>query len=698
LLASLAVAPVEEVPGLRFAMRSEFDVTPETTGRDPGALTVGTVLDRTETPVGPLEIPRGSLNRHTFVCGATGAGKSQTVRHLLEGATAERLPWLVVEPAKAEYRQMADRIGGSQVITIRPGDPQAPPAGFNPLRPADGFPLQTHLDLTRSLFLAAFEAEEPFPQVLSAALTRCYTELGWDLALSEARAPGHHPRYPTLGDLQRTAELVVDQIGYGQEITDNVRGFIRVRLSSLRLGTTGRFFEGGHPLNLADLMRHNVVFEIEDVGDDRDKAFLMGGLLIQLTEHLRVQPFAAAQGLRHLSVFEEAHRLLRRTEQPGPASHAVELFAGLLAEIRAYGEGLVIAEQIPAKLVPDVIKNTAVKIMHRLPAADDREAVGATVNLTDRQSQFLVTLPPGTAAVFADGMDQPVLVRMPDGTPRERGGRTPTAPADAVIGRRSETCGASCLSTACTLRDMRTAQRYLEDEPWLAVWAELGVLGHLTGWPTPALRAHRIRQLLDLPSRLRECAMSHAVDEAVAARSSVLSTQAGPAAVAGHVLGSMTGYLDGVFDCADEELTYLARPYRWSRLADILDASVDGAAGRRHPRSAEWASVYGREIPGSTVAQQAAAVRLWLDRDISDASVRREVALGVRVPGALERAVGAEFEAYDWAERVETMLAENFVRCHWPARFLIAAPLTTEAVGPPPARPGDDGVQGPLVR
>ena len=676
LLASLAVAPVEEVPGLRFAMRSEFDVTPETAGRGPGALSLGTVLDRTETPVGALELPRGSLNRHTFVCGATGAGKSQTVRHMLEGATAEHLPWLVVEPAKSEYRQMADRIGGPRVITIRPGDTQVPPAGFNPLRPADGFPLQTHLDLTRSLFLAAFEADEPFPQVLSGALTRCYEELGWDLALSEARVPGHHPRYPTLGDLQRTAELVVDQIGYGKEITDNVRGFIKVRLSSLRLGTTGRFFEGGHPLDLTELMRHNVVFEIEDVGDDGDKAFLMGGLLIQVTEHLRVRarrdPSPAAPGLRHLSVFEEAHRLLRRTDRTGPASHAVELFAALLAEIRAYGEGLIIAEQIPGKLVPDVIKNTAVKIMHRLPAADDREAVGATVNLTDRQSQFLVTLPPGTAAVFTDGMDQPVLVRMPDGTAREQGGLTPTAPADAVIGRRSETCGASCLSTACVLRDMRTAQRYLEDEPWLAVWAELGVLGHLTGWPTPVLRAHRIRQLLDIPPRLRECAMSHAVDEAVAARSSVLSTRTDPARFAGHVLGSMAGYLDGVFDCADEELTFLARPYRWSRLADMLDAAARmDDSGPRHPLSASWASVYGREIPGATVGLQAAAVRRWLDSDISDAGVRRNVALGMQAPAALERAVGSAFEADDWAARVETVLTENFVKCHWPTRFLV---------------------------
>ena len=149
-------------------------------------------------------------------------------------------------------------------------------------------------------------------------------------------------------------------------------------------------------------------------------------MLIRLAEYLRLTHRAGARapGLAHLTVVEEAHRLLRRQEPggtsgAGAAAHAVELFAGLLAEIRAYGEGLVIAEQIPARLAPDAIKNTAVKITHRLPAADDREAVGATMNATPRQSRYLVTLPPGRAAVFSDGMDFPVLVQVKDGTERE---------------------------------------------------------------------------------------------------------------------------------------------------------------------------------------------------------------------------------------------------------------------------------------
>jgi hypothetical protein len=208
------------------------------------------------------------------------------------------------------------------------------------------------------------------------------------------------------------------------------------------------------------------------------------------------------------------------------------MFAGLLAEIRAYGEGLVIAEQIPAKLIPDAIKNTAVKIVHRLPAADDREAVGATMNLTDAQSRYLVTLPPGQAAVFTDGMDFPVLAAMPDGTARETAGSVVTASPASVVRPRSVTCGADCQARPCTLRDMRAAQRTLGALPGLVLWAELAVLAHLTGWsmPLPAASGDLASRLaaLGVDARLAGCAVSHAVDAAVAARTAAFAGRVSP--------------------------------------------------------------------------------------------------------------------------------------------------------------------------
>src|ERR1700742_2059715 len=132
LLAALARAPEAEVPGVRLALRPEFDVTPELVAQGPG-VEIGHVLDRNLVSAGPFTLSAESLNRHVFVCGATGGGKSQTVRSLLEAATGLGIPWLVVEPAKAEYRLMPGRVPHSEVIRIRPGEPDAVAVGLNPL-------------------------------------------------------------------------------------------------------------------------------------------------------------------------------------------------------------------------------------------------------------------------------------------------------------------------------------------------------------------------------------------------------------------------------------------------------------------------------------------------------------------------------------------------------------------------------------
>ena len=685
LLAALARPPARELPGLRFVLRPDFDVTPETTavpGEGGGPpVPVGTVLDWNRVPAGDLAVPQASLNRHVFVCGATGAGKSQTVRGLLEAATAAGIPWLVVEPAKAEYRLMAARLPGTEVIRIRPGELGDPPGGINPLEPALGpdgtrFGLQTHADLVRALFLAAFEADEPFPQVLAAALTRCYENAGWDLVTGEPAVAGVQPGYPALEDLQATALDVVSEIGYGREITDNVRGFVTVRISSLRQGTTGRFLQGGHPLDFGALLAANVVFEIEEVGDDRDKAFLMGTVLIRLAEHLRLRARAegpAAPRLRHLSVFEEAHRLLRqpRGPQAGAAAHAVEMFAGLLAEIRAYGEGLIIAEQIPSKLVPDVIKNTAVKIVHRLPAADDRESVGATMNLTEEQSAYLVTLVPGEAAVFADGMDYPLLTRMPDGTSREVAGPAPAASPGPLITSRSPTCGPQCRAAPCTLRQVRAAQRAAITDPRITVWAELSVLAHLTGWlmpiPGPALAA----ALAAMTSRLRDCALSHAVDAAVASRTAVISARTSGAALAVHLTTAIhTALDDGRWLCDQHESQWLAPPYRWALVLDSLQAlhRRDPGAGP-HPRTAEWQAAYACAIPGADCASQLQTVQRWYDTDQRDQQQIRAVGYGTRPVSAVEQAVGARAADPDWEQRLADALTA-FRDCRWPLDYL----------------------------
>ncbi|MFL6140690.1 MAG: helicase HerA domain-containing protein [Labedaea sp.] len=620
LLLALARPPSRELPGIRLTTQHRFDVTAETSDTD--GFPIGEILDEAYRSAGTFRIPRATLNRHAFICGATGSGKSQTMRGLLEQLSrdVEPVPWLVIEPAKAEYAGMAGRLTGiSDVIVIRPGDPDVAPASINPLEPEPGFPLQSHADLVRALFLAAFEANEPFPQVLSRALTQVYTDAGWDLVTGLPR-PAIKPklysdepsepitsRYPTLGELQRTAQHIVEQVGYGPEITADVRGFVDVRIGSLREGTPGRFFEGGHPLDIAGLLKQNTVLELENITNDQDKAFLIGAVLIRIVEHLRVRHSRQQRVaiLLHVTVVEEAHRLLKNV-QDGPAAAAVELFASLLAEIRAYGEGVVVVEQIPSKILSDVIKNSALKIMHRLPAADDREAVGATINLKPDQSELVVSLPPGIAAAAIDGMDRPVLLSMPTREDAEDDASASKEPP--LAGSRSTLCSTPCGSQPCQLRLINDA-RHTAHHPEVIVWVEAVVMSFIIGRQPPTPTQRTMARLHDIPAREVDCALVHAVETAIAARRPWLTPWVDLDDFAQHINSVLRDQLASREVNEDNWERWTAGMFRWQEIRIALQQAVDrGDAGNGlHPSSSGWKRL-GMQLEGPTIADQMEAL------------------------------------------------------------------------------------------
>ncbi|MFI0350633.1 ATP-binding protein [Actinomadura sp. 9N407] len=592
-LAALAGLPRREVPGLRVLDAGYFDVTSETEEASTGTpIELGAILDGQDREVGRFTVPRSTINRHVFVTGSTGSGKSQTVRHLLEQLTRAGIPWLAIEPAKSEYAAMAGRIRdlGGPVTVVNPSDPGSVPLSVNPLAPEPGYPVQAHIDMVRALFQAAFDAEEPFPQIMAQALQRVYESNGWDV-VTGGGVPGSliEPAVPTLEQLQSAALQVISDVGYGRELMADVKGFVDVRLRSLRIGSAGRFFEGGHPADIGGMLRDNIVLAIEDVANDEDKAFLMGTLIIRIVEHLRMRERrgggGADPGLRHVIVIEEAHRLLRNRGPERTSSHAVELFAGMLAEIRAYGEGIIVAEQIPTKLVPDVIKNTALKVVHRLPAFDDRHQVGSAMNLDEHQSREVVSLRPGVAAVFADGMDRPLRIRIPLGEGREGAMPGPPPPVD---GRRSAACGCECRSgRACTLYELREADLLAShhDWAWLRLWADTLVLAHVVNRPLPAVPQELGRAWSRLAPRLRECTLATMLEGAVTRRSWALRTVYAPseltaaaAAVAQRLLGgdtAPTGTLPGP--------NWVIPQVRWLHEMDRLFPYGAGAPDKHSP-------------------------------------------------------------------------------------------------------------------
>ncbi len=446
-LGLLIQLPREESPGYAIRDHAPYDV--DVSARpESGSLGIGKVLrdgayrDDYEVAIAPED-----LTKHALVVGVTGSGKTTTIRRLLRlAATAvpgrPETPFLVIEPAKTEYRALLPSVDGVvrgalpelRIYTL--GNESVAPFRLNPFEfdlgptPGGATLLLPHIDLLKAVFNAAFILYAPMPYVLEIALHEVYEDKGWVLATGENvhlsaadwTRRDAYPIFPTLSDLSTKVDTVTRRLGYDGEIERNVIAGLTGRIASLRVGSKGTMLDVPRGVPMADLLGRPTVLELENIGNDAEKTFLMGLILGRLYEARRLQAATGTlpRGLQHLLVVEEAHRLLRRTdtdvgeESANARAQAVEAFVNILSEIRRYGQGVIVAEQIPQKLAPDAIKNTSLKVVHRLLAEDDRAALAATMNMTNEQSRRLTTLRPGQAAVSSEGDDHPYLVYVVD--------------------------------------------------------------------------------------------------------------------------------------------------------------------------------------------------------------------------------------------------------------------------------------------
>jgi uncharacterized protein len=280
--------------------------------------------------------------------------------------------------------------------------------------------------------------------------------------------------------------------------------------------------------------------------------------------------------------------------------------------------------------------------VHRLPAEDDRKSVGATMNLDNGQSRNVVSLKPREAVVFTDGMDRPLLVRVPNGRQAEKGAARPAPVTGLIQTVRSATCGSECQTAACSLTDIARGGQLLAQYPVLTVWTELTVLAHLTKAPTPVLDKRFQDMLLGVASvRTLECALSQAVDRAVRTRSAQLQPSMRPWWFAAHCnVVQVNALWHGMPDsCAEDGAEFLAESYKWKRLSEQLKGDDDAP---RHRNSEAWEHYYRQPIPGATRAEQRAAVDRWHDELLRDQAGRDAVTYGTSRPSALESALGVQ--------------------------------------------------------
>ena len=412
-LSLIAGLPQKEIVGLSLKEEIDFGLNIKKEVQEENSINIGRLVQSGNILNIDICIDKENLNKHMFVTGVTGSGKTTTCQKILADSG---LPFLVIEPAKTEYRVLSEYYDDMIVFTL--GKDNVAPFRLNPFEFYEHENISSRVDMIKACLEASFDMEAAIPQIIETSIYECYEDYGWNIATNKNYKftnPFENGVYafPTLSDLMKKIESVVIEQGFDERLKRDYIGSIKARLQSLTVGSKGLMLDTKRSINFNELLNMKVVLELEEIKNVGEKSLVMGFILINLNEAIKAN-FNKDNTFRHITLVEEAHRLLSKYEYGDSLNkkQGVEVFSDMLAEVRKYGESLIIAEQIPNKLTPEVLKNTNTKIVHKIFAKDDKDAIGNTMSLNDEQKEFLSSLDVGRAIVFTQGWDKAIQVQI----------------------------------------------------------------------------------------------------------------------------------------------------------------------------------------------------------------------------------------------------------------------------------------------
>ena len=361
-------------------------------------------------------IPSNVISRHSLICGINGSGKTNTIQSILNGIGS--LPFLVIEPAKTEYVDWAIEynrqhpkcpidiyIPGCKNYrgTFTPKQLKLNPFEIVWLDKDQEPNVLSHIDRLKSTFAAAFPMYDILPVLMEDLIYTVYQNKSTNW-LSEEPVYGK-AMSPTLNSMRVSVDRVIENRQYEDKIQRNMKACLNTRIDSLKRGWKNDLLNTVKSTSWEQLFDKPCIINLSYVGDDLDKSFIMAVLLQFLYEYRSAQAECGiidfnSNAARHLTIIEEAHRVMSKCDnQELPQYKSSMMFSNMLSEIRAYGEGMMIVDQVPTRLIPDAIKNTNLKIVHRLVAEDDVKAVGEAMSLSEQQRKVVPKLLTGQCIV-----------------------------------------------------------------------------------------------------------------------------------------------------------------------------------------------------------------------------------------------------------------------------------------------------------
>ena len=407
--------PHKSVTGLTVSSIAEFgrNVFIQNERPNQKKIQLGKVYHMGNTEDSIVNLDLNSFTSHCFITGSTGSGKSNTTYGLLEKFLQNKIPFLVVEPAKGEYKEAFGAVEGINIFSTNPLIGQM--LKLNPFRFDKNIHILEHLDRLIEIFNACWEMYAAMPAILKDAVEQIYIEKGWDLLNSIYMKKGE-PTFPTFNDLMRTLPNVINNSGYSADTKGDYTGALVTRVTSLTNGISGQIFCDSYDIPDEVMFDQNTIVDLSRVGSSETKSLIMGILVLKLSEYRMANAKQANSELRHITVLEEAHNLLKRTT-PGAAGSnvvgkSVEMICNSIAEMRTYGEGFIIVDQSPTAVDIAAIKNTNTKILMILPEKNDCEAVGNAAGLNEDQVREMSKLGTGIAVVMQNNWLEAVLTHI----------------------------------------------------------------------------------------------------------------------------------------------------------------------------------------------------------------------------------------------------------------------------------------------
>ncbi len=431
--------PRRDVPGLRFVKTAvRFANNPAELKDD--RITLGRIVDTGIVQSNTYDIDPNSLVRHALVTGSTGSGKSTTCKQILEEVMKRDVPIMVIEPAKDDYVRWAIEMNRylpeeKQFKIYMPGveefeGTRIEQLKLNPFAPASVKGVKVDLLQHCETFITLLNACLPGEDVVPILIEEVVYETIRDVAERRNRdleegAVEPMDGYPKVKDMEIMAANIMKNKQYFQQNKDNLTEILITRFKYLRRGTRGRILNVTKSVDYNELFSGNVIINVSRLSGTKDKALIMSMLMQALYEY-RVSLYtnnesyrkeAQKNRLMHLALIEEAHNVLLKPEgnvsSGNPQKAAADLFGNMLSEVRGYGQGFIVVDQVPTRLIDDVIKNTNYKIVHRLTAPDDQEVMASCMAFRDDQKYIIPALEKGNAIICGDEDDAAAWVRIP---------------------------------------------------------------------------------------------------------------------------------------------------------------------------------------------------------------------------------------------------------------------------------------------